>query len=75
MTGLAGPPVRRRCGSCGALGPVVDGSAPLTVCVECGSAPTEGDRAARFGARHWALTLLVFFAAILAVLLILQAGG
>lgn len=75
MTPLSDPPVRRRCGSCGALSPAVDARAPLAACGTCGASPTPGDRIARFGAEHWAVTLLVGFAAVLAVVLILTAGG
>lgn len=75
MTPLTGPPVRRRCGRCGALSPAADARAPLADCGACGAPPTAGDRLARFGAEHWVLTLLVFFAAVLAVVLILTAGG
>lgn len=74
MTPLTSPPVRRRCGRCGALGPAVDARAPLADCGTCGAPPTPGDRLARFGAEHWAWTLLAFFAAVLAVVLILTAG-
>lgn len=72
---MTAPPVRRRCRSCGALGPVVDMDAPPARCESCGAAETFGDRVARFGGEHWAWTLVLVGTAVILALFLLQARG
>ena len=69
------PPVRRRCMSCGTLGPVGDVDGRPAACPGCGRPPSFGEHLNWWAGRHWALSLALGGAAIILLLLLLQARG